>query len=169
MPQLLNINISDEASLFKACDYLHDATFSSDDVTETDQSELRIIFKREYFEDPALYKKEKTRFRYRESYPLARAELVLSNLKSLKRRGPDEYGAEVFNEVRRYKDGYDLESIMVHWTVVFDGAIQGSMRDLEILYDEVESGAGLTGWGCLLLLSPLIIIIALGWYFGWFG
>ena len=170
MSELLSIEITDEESLFKACDYLHDALFKSKDVTETGQTELRILFEREHFEDPELYKKEKARIPgfYHASHPMARSELILSNLKLLKRSGPQKYGVEVFNEVRRRKDGYHLEAISVKWTVEFDGAIEGSLTDTEILYDNIKTGLESNLWGCLLIAAPIILLIAIGLYFGWF-
>ncbi|HPV62973.1 MAG TPA: hypothetical protein PLY22_03435, partial [Fervidobacterium sp.] len=51
MAQLLEIQITDEATLFEACDYEHDAFFDERNISELNDGVWSIEYDREYFEE----------------------------------------------------------------------------------------------------------------------
>ena len=60
MNKQLDIQITDQNSLFDACDYLHDAEFTRQDVIQTGLSELSIVCERDVMENPDLVVRTRT-------------------------------------------------------------------------------------------------------------
>jgi hypothetical protein len=157
MNDFIKIDIRDEASLFEACDYLHDAKFSRDDVV-VDANAGRIVctFKRADEENDSQVSRTKIcpGF-YRVSYPAVRSVLTLTDILELKIGR--ESGAMLFNEVQSGAGWYDFLNSVDKWRIKFKMKPTGALEDIALLEEKIEWTETDT-LGSLLILGALLII-----------
>ena len=142
--KLVQVDIADEASFLKACDYLHDASFDLSAVhLDRKAGEWKGIFHREFHEDRELIKRTSRRvllFFRRYEIPLVESELLLSGVRGVEVADRSKIGRYTFNEARRHGQAWrmvfceDMEIL-----VSFGGGPRGVLRDTRFL-DEHRSG-----------------------------
>ena len=142
--QLLSIDIDDEASFLKVCDYLHDASFDLSAMHFSPETgEWKGIFHRESHEDRELIKRTSRRvllFFRRFEIPLVESELLLSGVRRVEVSDRSKIGHYTFNKARRHEQAWrmifceDMEIL-----VSLDDGPRGVLRDTRLL-DEHRSG-----------------------------
>ncbi|MCP3850204.1 MAG: hypothetical protein GY694_08220 [Gammaproteobacteria bacterium] len=97
---LVTIEISDEKSLYEACDMLHDSRFDLSTLKLDEEKGIwEARFEREFFEDPKEMTHERKMFFFvKTTFPLAETELTLTGIKSYRIEDNSEIEIYTFNE-----------------------------------------------------------------------
>ncbi len=134
-PNLVTIEISDETSLLKACDILHDARVDLADATfDAKAGSWRGVFIREFFEDASLISERRGIFGTKFSFPMAESVLELDNISSCDVVDKSSIGKYTFNECQATQGKYrflfceDMEIV-----VTFREKPSGQLRDIRLL------------------------------------
>jgi len=133
---LIAIDIVDEQTLLKACDLLHDAKFDKSDMQiDRDAGVLTAIFEREFFEDPDLMQHErKWWFFIKTTFPIAKTQLTLRDISSIKEEDKSKIGKYMFNECKMKNNIATLwfcEDMKI--IVEFNDKPRGKFADIELL------------------------------------
>ncbi len=132
----LDIKINSKETLFEACDYLHDARMTSNNLAE-DGSAWTATFEREYFEDKSLINSHRRFLIFRKIvFPLIETTLTISGIRKINNFRPDDDFDYMFNEV-----SYDEKSNVYRFLfcenysfeMEFDNLPSGNMKDMETI------------------------------------
>jgi hypothetical protein len=143
--QLVSLEISDESSLLRACDLLHDSKFDLSAMHfDPGQGTWRATFVREFFEDPALIESCPAFLVFtRYTFPLAESVLSLEGVSSCEVIDRGQIETFTFNECRCRDLAYRfffVEDLEIR--VCFGASLRGNLRDLRLL----DERGSMLGW-----------------------
>lgn len=133
---LVKIDITDDKSLLKACDILHDGYCDLSTVEyDKNAGTWKAIFEREFFEDPELMTFEpKFLFFHKVSFPMVKSELSLQGIKTYKiedKSNIQNYSfseCQIKNKIYKFFFNEDMEMILT-----FEVSPKGNLIDHELL------------------------------------
>ncbi len=134
--KLITIDITDDASLLEACDFLHDARCNLSTL-QIDQANgtWKARFEREFFEDPSVMTHERKFFVFtKTTFPLVESELTFKGFSRCQIDDKSRIEIFTFNECRIDKNIATLhfcEDMRI--TVEFVDKPQGKLADLRLL------------------------------------
>lgn len=136
--KLVTIEISDQATLLKACDLLHDARFDLSQAEFDSQSGTwRAFFIREFFEDPNLRRDHPIFIFTRITFPMAECVLELSGVSGYEVQDRSMIGTFTFNECRLDGTCYRFDFCEnMDLSFHFDGKPGGKFKDLKPLDEQ---------------------------------
>ena len=141
---LVLIKISDDKTLMKACDLLHDAKF---DLTQMEYDhegrKWTGVFKREFFEDPTLIETNRKFIIFsRHTFPMVETVLTLDEVANITVSDKAKIEVFTFNECQHQSTKYRLifcEDMEI--VIEFVSQPKGHFRDIKLLD---EKGSMLT-------------------------
>jgi hypothetical protein len=154
---MIEIQINDEVSLFKACDLLHDAELIVPEST-IGTGTFKAYFKRLYLEDESLIHKRSVIPGIRIiSYPLVKCVLSFEGVKTLTKR--NKIDMDIFNEVRKQPDGYHFVFSAISWIINFHDIPKGYLKDLEFIGNgkHIETSA----YATIIALSVIVLLVVI--------
>ncbi len=132
----LSIDITDEASLLDACDYLHDATFTLSEA-QYDQEARRwhATFVREFYEDPNLIEYRPAWLVFtRCIFPMVESILTLEGIEACEVVDNPQIDTFIFNECLAEGGRYVcLSCTGDEVSFVFSSEPKGTLRDVRLL------------------------------------
>lgn len=163
--ELLNLSITDNKSLTNVSEWLQWAEFGPTDIVEKGGRELQITLKRHCLEDFNTLERAKTAVPgfLRITYPLVRSRLILSGLKSLKRKGTEQFDVAQFEYIKKHLLGFKLKAEPVAWVFTFEDKPLGSLKDIELL-PERSKRIEVTGLGQLIVWALIAALFAVAIY-----
>ncbi len=132
---LVTIEISDETSMFQACDILHDARFDLGNATlDIQNGTWSGVFIREFLEDASLISEHTGIIFTTLAFPMAESVLELRGVTGRDIRDRSHIGTYTFNECQASHGTYRFlfcESMEI--VVTFREKPQGRLRDIRLL------------------------------------
>ncbi len=134
--KFVQLEITDQDSLIKACDLLHDARCDSSTV-EMDLTKgfWTISFEREFFENPNLMQTKLCFFILtKHFFPLITSKLTFYNVLSYQIEDKSHIGKYMFNKCQIKDDIYELSFCEdMRMLLKFKNKPSGELRDLHLL------------------------------------